>query len=40
MSVMRDRINTFLKYKDLLRELVVRDIKLNIVFTAEKSGQT
>ena len=28
MSVMRDRINTFLKYKDLLRELVVRDIKL------------
>lgn len=28
MNVMRDRINTFLKYKDLLRELVVRDIKL------------
>lgn len=28
MSVMRDRINTFLKYKDLLRELVVRDVKL------------
>ena len=28
MSVMRDRINTFFKYKDLLRELVVRDVKL------------
>lgn len=28
MSVTRDRINTFIKYKDLLRELVVRDIKL------------
>ncbi len=25
---MRDRINTFWKYKDLLRELVVRDLKL------------
>ena len=25
---MRDRINTFLQYKDLLRELVVRDVKL------------
>lgn len=28
MNVMIDRINTFIKYKDLLRELVVRDIKL------------
>lgn len=28
MSVMRERVNTFLKYKDLLRELVVRDVKL------------
>ena len=28
MSVTRDRINTFFRYKDLLRELVVRDVKL------------
>ena len=28
MSATRDRINTFFKYKDLLRELVVRDVKL------------
>lgn len=28
MELMRDRINTFFKYKDLLRELVVRDLKL------------
>ena len=28
MNLMRDRINTFLQYKDLLRELVVRDVKL------------
>lgn len=28
MNLMKDRINTFLKYKDLLRELVVRDVKL------------
>ena len=28
MSVTTDRINTFFRYKDLLRELVVRDVKL------------
>ncbi|MDD3221088.1 MAG: ABC transporter permease [Clostridia bacterium] len=28
MVLMRERIHTFIKYKDLLRELVVRDLKL------------
>ena len=28
MDLMMDRVNTFFKYKDLLRELVVRDLKL------------
>lgn len=28
MDLMKDRLNTFFKYKDLLRELVVRDLKL------------
>ena len=28
MSVTRDRINTFFRYNDLFRELVVRDVKL------------
>ena len=31
MNETKDRINTFFQYKDLLRELVVRDVKLNIV---------
>ena len=28
MGTVKDRVNTFFKYKDLLRELVVRDVKL------------
>ena len=28
MNETKDRINTFFQYKDLLRELVVRDVKL------------
>ena len=30
MSVTRDRINTIFRYKDLLRELVVRDVEIKI----------